>query len=189
MIDFKKVRFITSAPSISAKPKDNLPSVLFTGKSNVGKSTLINMLVNQKIAFPSKKAGKTRLLNYFLIDDSFYLVDAPGYGKSIYPNVKTINFAEMMESYLKEPSLKAVVLLLDLRHDITEEEKNYLKYLKKSGFPLIPVITKSDQMNQKQRHEAEIRASKTGLKDPIFASQKGEGKDAIKGRIINAITR
>jgi GTP-binding protein len=77
MIDFKKVRFIISAPSLTEKPKDGKPALLFVGRSNVGKSSLINLLTGQKIAFSSKKAGKTKLLNYFLIDEAFYLVDHP----------------------------------------------------------------------------------------------------------------
>ena len=163
MIDFRKARFVTSAPDLSARPKQELPAVLMVGRSNVGKSTLINALLDQKIAFSSKKAGKTKLLNYFEVDSSFYLVDSPGYGSTLYANLSTINFAKMMEDYVKEPNLKAIVLLLDLRRDLGEDDKCFIKYLQQTKVKMLVVLTKFDQMNQSERHKAKIRANELGL--------------------------
>ena len=92
MIDFRKVKFVISAPTYLMGPGEHKKEIVFLGKSNVGKSTLINALVGQKIAFSSKKAGKTKLLNYFLVDDSFYLVDAPGYGYTEYGSKEDQSF-------------------------------------------------------------------------------------------------
>jgi GTP-binding protein len=187
MIDFKKVRFIISAPSLTEKPKDGKPALLFVGRSNVGKSSLINLLTGQKIAFSSKKAGKTKLLNYFLIDEAFYLVDAPGYGSTLYANLSTINFAKMMEDYVKEPSLKAIVYLLDLRHEPGKDDQEFIRYLKRCGVPLIPVITKGDLMNQKETAAALKMAASLGLKDAILSKGKAASLDPLKSAIAKAL--
>ena len=113
-VDFRKTKFSTSCTCVAEHPKDGLPAVLLVGRTNVGKSTLINGLTGQKLAFSSNKAGKTKLLNFFLIDDDFYLVDAPGYGSTIYANRETILFSKMMEDILKDKRLKGVIFLLDL---------------------------------------------------------------------------
>lgn len=183
MINFRKARFVTSAPSLKEKPKDEKPAVLFIGRSNVGKSTLINTLTGQKIAFSSKKAGKTKMLNYFDIDDRFYLVDAPGYGSTIYANISTINFAKMMESYVKERSLKGIVLLLDLRHELGEDDVAFLNYLKNCGKPLLYVITKCDQMNQSGLSASKRLAGKYGVLDPIYSFGDLKSLEPLKGRI------
>ncbi|OPZ36566.1 MAG: putative GTP-binding protein EngB [Tenericutes bacterium ADurb.BinA155] len=187
MIDFRKVRFIVSAPSLKEKPKDGKPALLFVGRSNVGKSTLINSLCAQKIAFSSKKAGKTKLLNYFLVDDAFYLVDAPGYGSTIYANLSTINFAKMMEDYVQEPSLKAIVFLSDLRHEPGKDDVAFITYLQKTGVPLINVLTKCDQMNQKELGAALKMAKTLGLKNPILSKNDLRSLDPLKAAIMGVL--
>lgn len=183
MINFKKARFIISAPSLLDKPKDNLPAIMLVGRSNVGKSTLINALLGQKIAFSSKKAGKTKLLNYFLIDDKFYLVDTPGYGSTLYANLTTINFAKMMEDYVKEKSLKAIVLLLDFRHEPGKDDDAFYKYLRNTGVKIIPVMTKVDTMNQKEKYQANQIAIKYGFKDAIQSDLSGGAIEKIRNTI------
>ena len=180
MIDFKKARFVVSAPSPSLAPKDGIPAVLMIGRSNVGKSTLLNALMGQKIAFASKKAGKTKLLNYFLVDDSLYLVDAPGYGSTGYATMSTIHFATMMEEYVKVPSLKAICLLLDLRREPEEDDKKFVSYLQNTGKPIIAILTKVDQMNQSERHKAEVRAKELGLERVLKSDLKGKSIDKIR---------
>ncbi|MCQ2742282.1 MAG: ribosome biogenesis GTP-binding protein YihA/YsxC [Bacilli bacterium] len=187
MIDFKKARFIVSAPTLKEKPADGLPSILFCGRSNVGKSTIINNLCGQRLAFSSKKPGKTKLLNYFLIDDSFYLVDSPGYGSTQYATLTTINFAKMMEDYVKEPSLKAVVLLLDLRHMPGKDDQAFIRYLQRCGVPLIYVLTKCDQMNQKELNEARKIAEKIGITDYVISRGDIRSLDSLKGKIQSAL--
>lgn len=187
MINFKKARFVISAPSLNEKPKDNLPSIMLVGRSNVGKSTLINALLGQKIAFSSKKAGKTKLLNYFLIDDKFYLVDTPGYGSTLYANLTTINFAKMMEDYVKEPSLKAIVLLLDFRHEPGKDDDAFVKYLRNTGVKIIPVMTKMDTMNQSQKHQAKQIAKKYGFDNAIESDLSPRVIESIRSAIANEI--
>ena len=187
MIDFRKVRFVVSAPSLKEKPLDGKPALLFVGRSNVGKSTLINSLCAQKIAFSSKKAGKTKLLNYFLVDDAFYLVDAPGYGSTIYANLSTINFANTMEEYVKERSLKAIVFLLDLRHAPGKDDVEFIRYLQKCRVPLINVLTKCDQMNQKELGAALKMAKELGIQDPILSKGDTRSLDPLKAAIMKAL--
>jgi len=187
MIDFKKTRFIISAPSLNEKPKDGKPALLFIGRSNVGKSTLINLLCGARLAFSSKKAGKTKLLNYFLVDDSFYLVDAPGYGSTIYANLSTINFAKMVEDYVLDPSLKGVVVLLDLRHEPGSDDKRFLHYLQKTGLPLVYVLTKCDLMNQKDFASALKIAASLKLSDPVISKGDSRSLDSLKSQIAHIL--
>ncbi len=187
MINFRKARFVVSSPDWSKRPNDGLPSLLFVGRSNVGKSTLINALTGQKLAFSSKKAGKTKLLNYFLIDDSFYLVDSPGYGSTLYANLSTINFAKMMEDYVKDPSLKGIVFLLDLRHDLGKDDLAFVDYLKHSGVPITAILTKMDTMNQKEKSEAIKRAEKLGLGNYTPSDNGPRTLDNVRKAIAKAL--
>lgn len=173
MIEFRKARYVISAPDYSLRPKDRLPEIVFIGKSNVGKSTLINLLTGQKLAYSSKSAGKTKLLNYFLIDDSFYLVDSPGYGYTAYGSREDESFSKMMEGYFQNPLLKGAVLLCDIRRSLQESEKNMISYLEEKGIPYVLVFTKSDKALQKEKAKAkkDVSAYKpfalcfTGLKE------------------------
>lgn len=190
MIDFKKASYTLSLPSILLRPKDGLPSILFIGRSNVGKSTLINSLTGQNhLAFSSKKAGKTKLLSFFLIDDTFYLLDAPGYGKTLYANVSTINFAKMMEEYIEEPSSKGIVYLLDLRHPLGEEDLSFLHYLQKSKLPLVYVVTKVDTMNQKEKAMAQKLAREYQIPNPIYSDGKKNSIEEIKKAITSLLNK
>ena len=183
MIDFKKARYVKSAPSPKDAPGDGLPFILLIGRSNVGKSTLLNTLCGQRLAFSSKKAGKTKLLNFFLVDERFYLVDAPGYGSTIFANRETILFSKMMEDILKDKRLKGVIFLLDLRHKPGKDDFAFAKYLKDSGKPLVYVLTKCDQMNQKELHQAQLFAGELGVLDPILSKGDIRSLEPLKGRI------
>ena len=186
-IDFQKARFVISAPSLSSRPKDSIPEVLIVGRSNVGKSSLINALTGQKLAFKSKKAGKTKLLNYFLIDSRFYLVDSPGYGSTGFATMSTIQFSTMMEAYAGYPLLKGIVLLLDLRRDLGEDDKKFIRYLETFGKPIVPVVTKADTYNQAMRHKAELRAADLGLEKPFFFVLRDKSLVQIRGTIASIL--
>ena len=162
-MNFRSVKFVTSSTDLSQARKDNRPAIMMVGRSNVGKSSLINALTGQRIAFSSKKAGKTKLLNYFLIEDKFYLVDSPGYGSTGFATMSTIQFSTMMESYLKEPSLKALCLLLDFRREPGKDDKAFIEYLVKSGKPIIAILTKVDTMNQSEKSKARKMAQELGF--------------------------
>ena len=185
--DFRKTEFITSCTGVADHPRDGLPAVLLVGRTNVGKSTLINGLSSKKLAFSSKKAGKTRLLNYFLVDSKFYLVDSPGYGSTAYATMNTIFFAGMMEDYMKDPSLKAIVLLLDLRRDLGEDDKKFLTYLKRGGKRLILVLTKTDQMNQSALVKAKRLADTLGFDEVLLSDLKPATMEKIRGAIARAV--
>ncbi len=158
------------------------------GKSNVGKSTLINSLVGQKIAFSSKKAGKTQLLNYFLIDNRFYLVDSPGYGYTAYGNKKDEVFSAMMETYfVNNPYLVGVTLLIDCRRGIMEEEESMIRYILALHLPLILVYTKCDTVGQKEmalaKKEADLFPS---LK--VFYSGKKADYSALRALLAQTFS-
>ena len=123
MLDFSKATFVKSATMLSQRPEKLLPEICFVGKSNVGKSSLINALTaHKKLAYTSSKPGYTKLLNYYLIDDQFYLVDAPGYGYTISGSKHLDNFASMMEDYFFNDNLKAVIFLVDSRHKLSKDD-------------------------------------------------------------------
>ena len=151
MINFKKATFIKSAPSYKEGPLDILPEIIIVGKSNVGKSSLINALTdNKSLAKTSSTPGATKLLNYFKIDDKFYLVDAPGYGYTKHGTKHVDSFAKMMEDYFKYKEIKGVVLLFDGRIKLSETDIDFYSYLKDKNVPLIIVFTKVEKMNQKE---------------------------------------
>ena len=153
MINFTNVNFVKSCPNRKEKPQDVKPEVLVVGKSNVGKSSLINALCDKKrLAFTSSKPGHTRLLNYYDIDKKFYIVDAPGYGYAKGGIDLDRLFAEMMDSYFSNNrELKLVLVLLDARREISNDDQEIIDYIKESGFPYFIVITKIDKVNQKEK--------------------------------------
>lgn len=184
MINFHLVSYVISAPDYSYRPKDSLPEVVFLGRSNVGKSTLINTLCSQKIAFSSKKAGKTKYLNYFLVDSKFYLVDSPGYGYTAYGNYQDENFGAMMEDYFSNPLLKGAVLLLDCRRSANDDDQMLLKFLRKRHLPFVIVFTKTDQAKQSEIAAAKKMAEEFGGTEVIF-SAPGKGLDPLRSAICH----
>ncbi|MBS7337448.1 MAG: 50S ribosome-binding GTPase, partial [Thermoguttaceae bacterium] len=146
-----------------------------------------NKLTGRKISYVSKKAGKTKYLNYFLIDDDFYLVDAPGYGSTNYATLSTAQFSGMMESILPDDRLVGIVLLLDLRRDMGKDDLAFLRYLQDSGKPIVPILTKVDLMNQSEKSKAKRRAGEAGLYDPILSDGTDKALGAIKKAIDNLL--
>ncbi|MCR5348309.1 MAG: ribosome biogenesis GTP-binding protein YihA/YsxC [Bacilli bacterium] len=185
--DFRKTDFVTSCTRVADHPKDGLPAVLLLGRTNVGKSTMINALTGKKLAFSSKKAGKTKLLNYFLVDSKFYLVDTPGYGSTSYATMNTIFFAGMVEEYAKEKSLKSIVLLLDLRREPGEDDKKFIRYLSGLGIPLITVLTKVDQMNQSALHKAKTMVTSLGVGDVLLSDLREASLQKIRSAIVTSV--
>ena len=165
MINFTNVNFIKSCPNRKEKPQDLKPEVLIVGKSNVGKSSLINALCNKKrLAFTSSKPGHTKLLNYFNIDNKFYLVDAPGYGYAKGGVDLDALFGEMMEDYFYDNKfLKAVLILLDSRREIDESDKELIDFVNESNIPYYFVITKSDKLNQSAKAATVKRIKEYGF--------------------------
>lgn len=166
MINFSNSTFVKSASLKSERPNDViLPEVLIVGRSNVGKSSLINALCNKKnMAFTSSKPGHTKLLNYFNIDNKFYLVDAPGYGYAKTGVDLDEIFGNMMNDYLEENDrLKLILFLLDSRRELSEEDKELIDYLLAKNYPFLLVTTKMDKLNQKEKSLLNKRLMETNL--------------------------
>lgn len=162
----QSANFITSAPALASCPQAEWPEIAFAGRSNVGKSSLINCLLNRKgLVRTSSTPGRTQLLNFFAINEALYFVDLPGYGFARAPRSVRKQWQPMVYGYLKErSSLRAVVWLLDVRRDPSQEDLQFLDWLEESEIPTIPVITKVDKVSRNElgRRMAKI-ASSTGL--------------------------
>ena len=182
----KKVNLDIVIGVTSAIPDTEFPEVAFAGKSNVGKSSLINALMNRKsYARTSSQPGKTQTINFYNINDSMYLVDLPGYGyANVSPAVKA-KWGKMIEKYLRKSSqLKQVFLLIDIRHDPSENDKMMYYWIVDNGFRPVIIATKLDKLKRSQiaKHVKAVRAG-LGLKeDDIlipFSSQTKQGLDEL----------
>lgn len=142
--------FVLSVAKMSQLPKDKLPQIAFAGRSNVGKSSLLNALLNRKkLALVSKTPGKTRLLNFYLINNAFYFVDLPGYGYAKVKKELTNSWQGLIEGYLSgAQQLKSVVLLVDIRHPISESDLQMLAWLNHFSLRTIIVATKADKLSR-----------------------------------------
>ncbi|MFA7032231.1 MAG: ribosome biogenesis GTP-binding protein YihA/YsxC [Bacilli bacterium] len=153
MINFSNATFIKSATKLSEAPIEDLPEVLIVGKSNVGKSSLINAMCHRKrLAFTSSKPGHTRLLNYYDIDHRFYLVDAPGYGYARGGVDLDALFGEMMSDFFSDNHrLKLVLILVDSRRELVANDQEIIDYLSINHIPFLMIITKTDKVNQSEK--------------------------------------
>lgn len=149
-MNFQKVELSSVAVRTTQYPTDNLPEFLIVGRSNVGKSSFINTLVNRKsLARTSAKPGKTQTLNFYNIDDMCYIVDVPGYGYAAVSNAKQEKFGLMIEEYImNRPNLKHVFLLIDYRHKPTENDLIMYDFLKYYNLPVTVVCTKYDKVKK-----------------------------------------
>ncbi|RMA93035.1 ribosome biogenesis GTP-binding protein YihA/YsxC [Hydrogenothermus marinus] len=151
----KKVEFIKSAVKPEDYPPPDKPEVAIVGRSNVGKSSLINSLLNKKIAKVSATPGKTRLINFFKINDNFYFVDLPGYGYASVSKAERKKWQKMMDLYFQtRENLKLVILLVDSRHKPTNLDFIMKEYLEALEIPYIVVGTKLDKLNQSEKAKA-----------------------------------
>ncbi len=182
----KKVNLDIVIGVTSAIPDTEFPEVAFAGKSNVGKSSLINALMNRKsYARTSSQPGKTQTINFYNINDAMYLVDLPGYGyANASPTVKA-KWGKMIEKYLRQSAnLKQVFLLVDIRHDPSENDKMMYNWIVDNGFRPVIIATKLDKLKRSQiaKHVKAVRAG-LGLKeDDIlipFSSQTKQGLDEL----------
>ena len=158
----KNPKFEISAVSKKQYPKGNLPEIVLVGKSNVGKSSFINALCNRKnLAYVGKQPGKTRILNFFLINKDYVLVDAPGYGYAVASQKTTIDFGDMMEEYFQSRSqCKGMVMILDIRRKPSQDDITMLEYARYYQVPCLCVLTKADKVsNNEKAKQKQIIAS------------------------------
>lgn len=153
MIQINEVELSCMAVRTSQYPEDNLPEFLFVGRSNVGKSSFINTLMNRKnFAHTSSKPGKTQTLNFYLINNEFYFVDVPGYGYASVSKERQKKFGVMIEDYLKvREDLKSVFLLIDYRHKPTEDDCLMYEFLKYYNLKVHIIATKYDKVKKSNR--------------------------------------
>ena len=181
------------ATRISQYPDDELPEFLLVGRSNVGKSSFINTLINRKnFARTSAKPGKTQTLNFYLINDFFYIVDAPGYGFANVSRQLKDKFGLIMESYLESrENLKMVFMLIDFRHKPTDDDIMMYEYLKHYNIPVTIVCTKVDKIS-KNNHEKQINIITKTLNVAaselvLFSSVTKLGKQEIYNKLIETL--
>ncbi|MEE3384523.1 MAG: ribosome biogenesis GTP-binding protein YihA/YsxC [Prevotella sp.] len=183
-----KSEFSISSATVSQCPKDTKPEYAFIGRSNVGKSSLINMLCNHKgLAKTSATPGKTLLINHFIINNEWYLVDLPGYGFAKRSKTQRDKLEQMISSYiLQRRQLTNVFVLVDIRHDPQQIDREFIDWLGKSGIPFAIIFTKADKLApSKMKQQAEAYMSK--LEDtweilpPYFISsaEKAYGRDEV----------
>ncbi len=190
MINFKSARFVISAPTYNLAPEKKMPEILVVGKSNVGKSSLLNALCeNRNLAFTSSKPGHTRLLNFYDVEGKFYLVDAPGYGYSAAGKGHLEKFSEMMEGYFGVPNLlKGVLYLLDSRHAPTQDDKDFYDFVKQNHIPMVLVMTKVDKLNQSEKAKipANLKAAfgeALAINPLLTSAEEGIGLDKLRAQI------
>lgn len=188
------VAFLTSAFQKSHYPPTDRPEIAFAGKSNVGKSSLINVLVKRRgMAKTSAIPGRTRSINFFSVDEWLYLVDLPGYGYARVPQDMKRSWKPMVETYLlNRKNLKAVVVIVDIRRDPDHEDKELLAWLAHFGIPAIIILTKADKLSR-QRALSRVRGIEDQLgnlcggRPILFSARTREGREEIWGRIKQAL--
>jgi GTP-binding protein len=189
---YTKARYLASYPNYQLAPKTGLPEIAFGGRSNVGKSSLLNSLLNQKkLAQISKTPGKTRLLNYFAVMDNknrdkIHFVDLPGYGYAKVSRDMRESWKSLIEGYLENSQhLMGFLLLIDSRRGIQEDDIQLIEYLHDLGKKVCPILTKSDKLGRQQKtlvvRESTEALSRIGegLFPILHSAKKGEGNDLI----------
>ena len=185
-----KVNLETVCGITSKLPENLLPEFAFAGKSNVGKSSLINGLMNRKsYARTSSQPGKTQTINFYNINEQLYFVDLPGYGYAKVSMELRAKWGKMIERYLKKsPQLKLIFLLVDIRHEPSENDKDMYDWIVHNGFQPIVIATKLDKINRSQIAK-QSKLIRTGLKMPKdgilipFSAETKQGRDEIWGKI------
>ena len=183
----KQAEFETSVALGSPYPEKIGAEIAIVGKSNVGKSSLINSLCNnKKLARTSASPGKTRLINFFRINREFYLVDLPGYGFAKAPKTEKEKWGRLMEGYLSSGRVDHLFMLIDIRHEPTEDDKLMLQWIIYYNIPYTLIATKADKLARSKRVQAANTAAKQLGAPPAaipYSSENGEGKAAMLNRI------
>ena len=191
-----KAEFAGSSTRVGQKPERKLPEFAFIGRSNVGKSSLINMLTaNSKLAKTSQTPGKTQLVNHFLINDSWYLVDLPGYGFAKLPDKDRARLRHIIWDYINHSEeLVMLMVLLDSRHDMQDVDLRFISELGEKGIPFGIIFTKADKQGPEALQQQIMKNKGRLLEDweelpPVFISSsvKGTGKEEILDYIASIL--
>ena len=183
MIGPMKVKFLKSAVQPAEYPFPYKPEVAVVGRSNAGKSSFINALVDQKIAKVSATPGKTRLLNFFELNDKVYMVDCPGYGFAAGNLDEALSWREMLETYFTErKTLKGVLVIMDIRRDWDDEERLLKDWFEHHGIAWVLVLNKADKLSRSQmlNRQGKIKAAAGDVPIMILSSSKKTGFDPVK---------
>lgn len=192
-MDFSKAQFEAAYGTFEQLPESDLPEMVFSGRSNVGKSSLINKIFNRKaLARVSSVPGKTVTINFYSVDGA-RMVDLPGYGYAKLPKSEKKRFASLMEGFFNSGrDIRLVVQLVDMRREPTADDRMMLEFLKSTGCSFIVVMTKSDKLN-KTEYQKRIEAIKTELPDVSadriipFSALTGENTDKIRNIIRSCL--
>ncbi|MDY6122844.1 MAG: ribosome biogenesis GTP-binding protein YihA/YsxC [Porphyromonas sp.] len=191
-MEIKSATFVMSNSDVRKCPEGSLPEYAFIGRSNVGKSSLINMLVRRKqLANTSQKPGKTLLINHFLINETWHLVDLPGYGYAQRSKAQRHELQRIIDNYIfKREQLVNLFILIDIRHEPQEIDLTFINRMGGAGIPFALVFTKSDKLSRSKATEMVEAYKQRLLEDweelpPLFitSSTKGDGRDELLGYI------
>ncbi|MCI6850044.1 MAG: ribosome biogenesis GTP-binding protein YihA/YsxC [Oscillospiraceae bacterium] len=192
-MNFQNVEFLISAASPEAFPKRRLPEIAFAGKSNVGKSSVINRLLQRKnFARVGDKPGKTIHVNYFLVDNTCYLVDLPGYGFAKVSQAEKERWGKLMEDYFAAGRITLGILIVDYRHPPTNNDITMANWFLESGCPFVVVANKLDKLKKSEyaQNLAVIRRD-LALPESVpvipFSAEKGDGRDALVKVILDTV--
>ena len=184
-----KTEFVTSAVKPKGFPPPDRPEIAFGGRSNVGKSSLINaMLQRKRLVKVSSTPGRTQLINFFGVNDELYFVDLPGYGFAKVPEAVREKWGPMIETYLSDrPNLRGLVVIMDLRRGVQDDDMMLIESAPLFGVQPILVFTKADKFSRNQQSKRRFElASEFGVKPDdliLFSSKDGTGRDALWDRI------
>jgi GTP-binding protein len=189
MIDFTQVAFVDSVYDLRKLPEQLIPEIAFAGRSNVGKSSLINKLVNRKnLVKTSSKPGKTESLNFFKVEGGMYLVDLPGYGFAKKDQKTRDTWQDLISGYiLSRTALVCVVVIIDLRHELKQLDREMIDWLADNGKPYLLVYTKADKLsNNEQAKQAAALDAALNIRSAerlLFSSQTGQGCEELRRRL------
>ena len=190
-MNLQKADFVTSITDLSKLPKDGLPQIAFSGKSNVGKSSVINRVLNRKnFARVGETPGKTVHINFFRIDGKAYFVDLPGYGYAKVPLAEKERWGKLMEAYFSVPERVGLgVLIVDARHKPTADDVTMCEYFKSSDRPFVVVANKLDKLKKSEVEPNLARILQTlalpeGVPLIPFSAEKGTGRDELLRHIL-----
>lgn len=195
-MDFQSARFITSAPSIDQCPEESFPEFCFAGRSNVGKSSLINKITNKKrLARTSNTPGKTQQMNYYRIGESCFFVDLPGFGFAKVPQKERDRWGKDIQEYLlKRKTLKLIFHLVDSRHKPTKLDEDFFYWMGSNGKPFAVILAKSDKLSANKLNSSKSYVKKIlsemNIEVPVLAcsAESGSGIEELHHLIAGFLT-